>query len=97
MPSINVPSGTMLKPVKDYKDWIADRAEELAQEYYGISFYVLSGVARTEIWEEAKWDYIGRESARIDALYDAMQEKKLFCGDYCGGQPLDKTANGVVQ
>ena len=76
MPSINVPSGTMLKPVKDYKDWIADRAEEIAQERYNVGFYNLFKPLQITTWLEAEADYVDRESARTDALYDAMKEKK---------------------
>ena len=61
----------------DYKEWITERAEELAQERYKKSYYDLPDKVQDEIFAMAEADYINRESARIDTAYDAAEEARL--------------------
>jgi len=62
----------------DYKDWIQNRAEEIAEEQYGKEFYDLSDTLQIGIWNRAEADYHDREADRIDAAYDRMLEARLL-------------------
>ena len=66
---------------KDYKEWISDRAEELARERYNQSYYDLPDSIQIELWTRAEADYIDREAARIDAAYDAWVEAHILAAD----------------
>ena len=59
----------------DYKDWITERAEELAQERYNKGYYDLASIIQQELFAEAEADYRNREAARIDAAYEAEMER----------------------
>ena len=60
----------------DYKEWIQQRAEELAQEKYGKDYYSLPDGLQLQLWESTYIDYIDKEAARIDAAYDAWRENQ---------------------
>ena len=62
----------------DYKEWISERAEELAQERYNKGFYDLTNDIQMELWQYAEADWINREAARIDAAYDAAMESQMM-------------------
>ncbi len=62
----------------DYKDWIAERANDLAQERYNKDYYGLPDNIQMELWARAEADYTDYYAARIDAAYDAAQEAELL-------------------
>jgi len=62
----------------DYKDWIQNRAEELAEEQYGRDFYDLSDTLQIGIWNRAEADYHDREADRVDTAYDRWKEEQLL-------------------
>ena len=62
----------------DYKDWISNRAEEIAQIQYDKSFYDLSKETAERIWSEAEDEYVDYYSALIDFEYEAAYEKKML-------------------
>ena len=76
----------------DYKEWIQQRADELAEEILGEGkdFYNLSDDFQIEVWDIAEQDYNDRESDRIDAAYDRYLKQQMkaatvevcFTGDY---------------
>lgn len=61
----------------DYKDWIADLAEELAQERYNKDYYSLPDGIAAEVWQHAEAEYKDMESTKIDAAYEAAWEAQL--------------------
>jgi len=62
----------------DYKDWIANRADELALEKYGKDFYDLSGELQVEVYNQAMEEYKDHYADMIDAAYDRAVEARLF-------------------
>jgi len=62
----------------DYKDWIQNRAMELADEQYGKDFYDLPDHLQTEVYNQAEADYTDYYAAQIDAAYDRAVEARLF-------------------
>ena len=62
----------------DYKDWIQNRAEELAQELYSTEFYELPENIRAQVYNQAYLDYTDHYAAQIDAAYDRALEARLF-------------------
>ncbi len=60
----------------DYKDWVAERAQVIADEEYGNDFYHLTDQQQDEVYAEAAADYIDYESAQIDCLYDSQFEMR---------------------
>ncbi|MBU2051355.1 MAG: hypothetical protein KKH61_20600 [Gammaproteobacteria bacterium] len=65
----------------DYKEWIAERAEELAQERYNKSYDSIPDDIKEELFARAEADYSNREAARIDAAYDAYLERQIYEAD----------------
>jgi len=65
----------------DYKEWIMERASDLAQERYGKLYYDLPEHQQEELFNEAEKDYVDYYAAQIDAAYDARQERQLMEGD----------------
>jgi len=60
--------------VRDYKDWIENRAHELAEERYNKDYYDLPENIQQEIYTRAEADYIDHHASQIDALCDRMRE-----------------------
>lgn len=58
-------------------DWIAQRADELANIQYGKDFYSLSDETQQRLWIEATEEYADREASRADVLYDAECERRI--------------------
>ncbi len=61
----------------NYKDCIQQRAEEIALKRFNTDFYKLGDIKQIDVWGEAEQDYVDHEAARIDAAYDATQERKF--------------------
>jgi len=61
----------------DYKDWIQNRAEELAEEQYDRDFYDLPDNLQIEVWNRAEADYHDHEADKIDAAYDRAIERNM--------------------
>lgn len=62
----------------DYKEWIAQEAEELAQTQFGMPLYQLTPELREAVWKDAENVYTNYEQARLDALFDAYKEGLLI-------------------
>jgi len=62
----------------DYKDWIENRAHELAEERYNKDYYDLPENIQQEIYNRAVADYIDYYASKIDATYDRIREQRLF-------------------
>lgn len=62
----------------DYKEWIAERAEELAQERYNMGYYDLPEKIQREVYERAQADWTDHYADMIDAAYDRAQEAELL-------------------
>ena len=62
----------------DYKDWITNRAMELAEELYCQDYYDLPDKLQTEVYNKAESDYTDYYAAEIDAAYDRMMEEQLL-------------------
>lgn len=60
----------------DYKEWISNRAEEIAQTQYDKSFYDLSKETAERIWKEAEDAYVDYYAALLDAQYEAFCERQ---------------------
>lgn len=64
--------------MRDYKDWIENRAHELAEERYHKDYYDLPEDIQLEIYTRAETDYIDHYADQIDAAYDRAVEARLF-------------------
>jgi hypothetical protein len=62
----------------DYKDWIRNRAMELAEEKYDTDFYDLPDHLQIEVYNQAIEDYKDHYADEIDAAYDRALEAQLF-------------------
>ena len=62
----------------DYKDWIQNKAEELAQEEYGTEFYDLPEATRDIIYNRASELYVDFYADKIDAAYERALDNKLM-------------------
>lgn len=58
----------------DCKAWCQNRAEEIAEKDYERDFYHLPPSFQWTIWDEAYFEYVDREAARIDAAFEAARE-----------------------
>lgn len=61
----------------DYKEWTAERADELAQEQYNKEYYDLPDEVQIELWNRAEADWINRQAGEMDAAYDRYEDKLL--------------------
>ena len=62
----------------DYKDWIQNRAEDLALEQYDLDLYELQDSIRLTIYEQAMKDYSDHYASQIDAAYDRWKDKQMM-------------------
>lgn len=62
----------------DQKDWMINRAEELALERYNKEYHELPEDIQDEIWQRAEADWIDHYSHLIDAAYERAVEARLF-------------------
>ena len=65
----------------DYKEWISERAEELAYERYNKGYYDLPDNIQMELYTRAEADYTNQEADRIDAAYDRWLESQIRQSD----------------
>ena len=70
--------------IRDYKDWIANRTLELAEELYHADYDSLPTSIQYELYERASAEYSDRQASRIEALYEAELESRLM------SEPLDE-------
>ena len=64
----------------DYKEWIQNRAMELAEKQYNKDFYDLPDSLQAEIYNQAEADYTDHYADMIDAAYDRAREARLTQG-----------------
>ncbi len=64
--------------IRSKDDWIAERAEELAQNEFDRAYFDLSFRSQCSLWRRAEDDWTNREIARAEALGDIYEERKLF-------------------
>lgn len=62
----------------DYKDWIENRAHELAEERYNKDYYDLPKDIQLEIYNRAEADYTDHYASQIDAIYERIRDSRLF-------------------
>jgi len=62
----------------DYKEWIQDRAMELAEEMYQQDYYDLPYDLQDDIFSQAVNDYVDYHAGIIDAAYDRMMDKRAL-------------------
>lgn len=56
--------------MKNYKDWIQYRSDELAFDKFGVDFYQLGGDLQRMIYDLSVRDYKEYVASRIDAKYE---------------------------
>jgi hypothetical protein len=59
---------------RDHKQWVSDRADEIAQTKYKLSYSDLSDHFQQQVWSEAEHDYVDFYSAEIDNLTTQYSE-----------------------
>lgn len=60
----------------DQKEWIQDKAEELAEEEYEMDFYNLNDNTQGKIWERAEKEWIDYYSGYCDHIYETIKDRK---------------------
>ena len=50
----------------DKKDWMQDRADEIAREQYGVEFYDLSDDTQEEVYNQAGIDYADHVAMQVE-------------------------------
>jgi len=60
----------------NYKDWLQNRAEELALEKYDAGFCDLTEDKRAEVYNQAIEEYKNRIAARIDKVIADRKRKE---------------------
>ncbi len=58
----------------DYKEWIMNRAEELALDKYDIEYEYLPSNLREVVFFMAQRQYQDMCAVKVDFLYDRMRE-----------------------
>lgn len=66
----------MRASIKDYKDWIQERADDLAVEYYNKDYYDLTDEEQQEIYELAEGDYKDAYASYCDYVYETQRGEK---------------------
>jgi len=64
----------------DYKEWIQNKAEELALERYDTDYYDLPESTRQQLYDEAMELYKDHYADQIDAAYERALEARLISG-----------------
>ena len=65
----------------DYKGWIQDKADKIALANYKVDFYCLSSAAQSRVYAIATEAYKEALANRIDAIYEAIRDKKMEVSD----------------
>ena len=63
--------------MKDRKDWLQNRAEEVAIEVLGKEYYDLGPNLQLICYAKAEEDWVDYYSSLIDAAYDRKKERQL--------------------
>ncbi len=63
--------------MKEMKDWIRERADEIAGEEYDKDFYDLSAEMQDIVYSRAMDDYVDYYSAYCDSVYERMKDKEM--------------------
>ena len=61
----------------DYKEWISEKAYELADEKYNKEFYDLSDELQMEVYNEAVEAYKDFLADQIDQLHELAKESRM--------------------
>jgi len=61
----------------DYKDWISNKADEIAEERFGDEYYKLTEEQQMEVWQSAEEAYKDHYADLIDAAYERGREANL--------------------
>lgn len=61
----------------EYKEWLQNRADEIAEEKYGKDFYDLPDDLQYAVYTAAEDDYRGMAADRADAMLDETKERGL--------------------
>lgn len=67
----------MRASLKDYKDWMQERADEIAYDEYLKDFYDLTKRQQTEVYDQASSDHTDAYSAWCDAIYERIREERM--------------------
>ena len=62
----------------DMKEWIQNRAEEIAQEVHNKDFYDLGHHTQLQVYAKAMEDYKDYYASLIDSTYERLRDQKLF-------------------
>ena len=63
--------------LRDYKDWIQERAFVLANELYDEEFYNLPENLQDKVYNQASEDYTDAYSSWCDAEYERWRDRRL--------------------
>ena len=61
----------------DYKQWIQDRAEELALELYAHEYQHLPSNLQELVYFKAEAQYLDYCAMKIDMIYDRLMDYKM--------------------
>ena len=67
----------MSSSLTDYKDWIQNKADEIAMGVYAAEFYNMSPSLQDEVYDLALEAYKDALASRIDLIYEALRDKQL--------------------
>ena len=67
----------MTSSLTDYKDWIQNKADEIALDVYETEFYDLPPETRDTVYGLATEAYKDALADRIDLIYEALRDKQL--------------------
>lgn len=62
---------------RDHKQWVSDRADEIAQDKYKLSYHDLSTHFQQQVWKQAESDYVDFYSSEIDHLYEQHKQFEI--------------------
>ena len=67
----------MSASLNDYKDWIQERADEIADEDWGDDFYDLTEHRQRDVYAQAMIEYIDAYSDWYDSIYERIREERM--------------------
>ena len=62
----------------DYKEWMQERADDLAMSIYGAEYYDLPNQIQLELYAMAESDYKDHYASMIDVARDAAKDNQLL-------------------
>jgi len=66
--------------MRDYKEMVCEKAEELAEQRTGREFNDLPNHLQMSIWMDAEQEVNDNLACQADAIYDRMKEEAMFNG-----------------